>query len=150
MNNVLMFDQSSSQKFIKSLILKSLQFFHLMKTFIWASRRSRFGSDSCSWNINWSRWDCWSLATVWCLDLANYIHVRVSPFWHDRQTTTDSITKFLQESDKLVYGSLHLLAPGWTVVKRALSRRSHRRIPRHTNTKTPYLCRGIPPGRSFQ
>ena len=32
--------------------------------------------------------------------------------FYDRQTTTDWTTNLRQESDKRVYGSLHLLAPG--------------------------------------
>ena len=36
---------------------------------------------------------------------------RFSLIVDDRQTTTDLTTNFLQESDKLVYGSLVLLAP---------------------------------------
>ena len=43
---------------------------------------------------------------------------QVAPFIH-RQTTTDWTTNLRHENDKLVYGSLHLLAPGWTVVQRA-------------------------------
>ena len=74
---------------------------------------------------------------------------RVSPFlsvWK----MTELATNFLHKSDKLVFGSLVLLAPEWTVVKRALSRWSHRRVPRHTSTRAPCLCRRIPPGRSCQ
>ena len=59
-------------------------------------------------------------------------------------------TNFLHVSDKLVFGPLVLLAPELTVVKIALSRWSHRRVPRHTSTRALYLCRRIPPGRSFQ
>ena len=47
---------------------------------------------------------------LWRLNLANQTHQQVSPFLHDRQTTTDMTTNFLQESDKLVYGPLVLLA----------------------------------------
>ena len=64
--------------------------------------------------------------------------------FYNRQTTTDWTTNLRHESDKLVYGSLHLLAPGWTMVMRAQCRwcshrtqghassgtRSRRRIPR--------------------
>ena len=42
----------------------------------------------------------------------------------DRRRLTGRQT-FVKESDKRVYGSLHLLAPGWTVVKRALYRWCH-------------------------
>ena len=34
---------------------------------IWASRRSRFCSDNCSWRSNWSRWDCSSLVIAWSI-----------------------------------------------------------------------------------
>ena len=44
---------------------------------------------------------------------------RVSPFYHDWRTTTDWTTNLFLESDRLVYGTHHLLAPRWTVVKRA-------------------------------
>ena len=36
------------------------------------------------------------------------------------------------------------------MVKIALSRWSHRRVPRHASSRTPYLCRRIHPGRSLQ
>ena len=46
-----------------------------------------------------------------CVNLANKVHARVSPFLRERQTGTDLATNFLQKSDKLVYGPLVLLAP---------------------------------------
>ena len=57
---------------------------------------------------------------------------------------------FFVRVTKLVSGSLVLLAPEGTVVTIALSLWSHRRVPRHKSTRAPYLCRWIPPGRSFQ
>ena len=56
-------------------------------------------------------------------------------------------TNFLHESDELVFGPLDLLAPEGTVVKIAPSRWSHRRVPRHTSTRAPRVCRRIAPGR---
>ena len=78
-----------------------------------------------------------------------FVYGSLSPFLCVRKRT-ELATNFLQESDKLVSGSLVLLAPEWTVVKIALFRWSHRRVPRHTSTKAPYPCRQIHPGRSSQ
>ena len=41
-SSVLIFEHFSSRKCIDSWPLKSLQFFHFIETFIWASQRSRF------------------------------------------------------------------------------------------------------------
>ena len=79
----------------------------------------------------------------------NLVRIRVSPYlcvWK----RTELATNFLHESDKFVSSSLVLLAPEWTVVKIALSPWSHRRVPRHTSTTFPCLCRRIHPGRSLQ
>ena len=71
-----------------------------------------------------------------------------SPSLHDRQTRTDLATNFLQNSDKLVYGPLVLLAPEWTVVKRGLCRWSRHWAPRHASTRASR--RWIAPGGRFQ
>ena len=81
---------------------------------------------------------------------ANFVHLRVSPYLSDTQERTELATNFLHKSDKLVSGLLVLLAPEWTVVKIALFRWSHRRVPHRTSTKAPYLCRRTHPGRSLQ
>ena len=73
---------------------------------------------------------------------------QVSQCLHDRKTTTDLSTNFLQESDKLVYGSLDLLAPEWTVVKRALCRWCCHWFPSHASSRT--CCRWKTPGWKFQ
>ena len=39
------------------------------RLFIWASRRSRFCSNTCSWRSSWSRRSCSSLATIWSISL---------------------------------------------------------------------------------
>ena len=71
---------------------------------------------------------------LWRLEFVSQtVSQRVSPFY-DRQTTTDWTTNLRHESDKLVYGSLHLLAPGWTVVKRALCRWWRHRTRGHSGT----------------
>ena len=48
-----------------SQLLNSLQFFH-WRLLMWASRRSRLCSESCSWS-SWSRRSCSSLAKVWSI-----------------------------------------------------------------------------------
>ena len=73
---------------------------------------------------------------------------QVSLFKHDRQTTTDLTTSFRQKSDKLVYGSLDLLAPEWTVVKRALCRWCSHWFPSHASSRA--CCRWRTPGWRFQ
>ena len=74
----------------------------------------------------------------WWTNLANQVRLRVSPYLRDRQTRTDLTTNFLQKSDKLVYGSLVLLAPDWTVVKIALCRWSRHWAPRHASTRASF------------
>ena len=74
---------------------------------------------------------------------------RLRKSWSVRKMT-ELATNILDESDKFVFGPLVLLAPEWTVVKRALSRWNHRRLPRHTSTRTPRLCRWIAPWRWFR
>ena len=58
----------------------------------------------------------------------------VSPFYHDWRTTTDWTTNLRLESDRLVYGSHHLLAPGWPVVRRAPCRWWRHRTRSHSGT----------------
>ena len=53
------------------------------------------------------------------LGMCQTVPQRCAPLCY-RQTTTDWTTKFRHGSDKLVFGPLVLLVPGWTVVKRAL------------------------------
>ena len=84
---------------------------------------------------------------LWRLNSPNYAHWQVSPFLRDRQTTTDLTTNFLQESDKLVYGPLVLLAPEWRVVKRALYRWCRHWSPSHAGTRA--WCRLRTPGWKF-
>ena len=69
------------------------------------------------------------------------------PEKHERQTTTDLTTSFLQESDKLVDGPLVLLGPEWTVVKRTLCRWCRNWSPSHAGTRA--WCRWTP-GWKFQ
>ena len=114
---------------------------------IWSSRSCRFCFNYCSWISCWSRRNCSSLiSSRWdpitpfnflitssvtiglelvflnlCFTISENLVFLSSPFLQDRQTTTDLTPNFLQESDKLVYGPLVLLAE-WTVVKRALCR----------------------------
>ena len=85
---------------------------------------------------------------VWRLKVTNQIHQRVSPFLHDRQTTNDLTTNFLQESGKLVYGPLVLLAPEWTVVKRVLCRWCSHWSPSHASSRA--CCRWRTPAWKFQ
>ena len=92
------------------------------------------------------------LSVLQCSILSSLMSLRpsqVSPFLSVRKRT-ELTPNFPHKSDKLVSGPLVLLAPEWTVVKIALFRWSHRRVPRHTSTRAPYLCRRIPPGISFQ
>ena len=84
-----------------------------------------------------------------CTNLTNLVRARVSSVLECAKMN-ELATNFLHESYKLVFGPLILFAPERTVVRRALSRWSHRRLPRHTSTRAPFLCRPIPPGRSFQ
>ena len=79
----------------------------------------------------------------------NQVCFRVSPYLCVRKRT-ELATNFLHESDKIVSGSLVLLALEWTVVKIALFRQAHRRVPYRTSTTVPNLCRRIHPGRSLQ
>ena len=72
---------------------------------------------------------------LWHLGLVNQTdQQQVALFWHDRQTTTGWTANLRQESHMLVYGSLHLLAPVWTVVKRAPCRWCSHRTPDHAGT----------------
>ena len=72
---------------------------------------------------------------LWRFGLVNQTdQQQVALFWHDWQTTTYWTTNLRQESDKLVYGSLVLLAPGWTVVKRAPCRWWRHRTRSHSGT----------------
>ena len=73
---------------------------------------------------------------LWRLRSVNLtVPQRVAPFY-DRQTMTDWTTNLRHESDKLVYGSLHLLAPRWTVVKRAPCRWCTHRSQGHASSGT--------------
>ena len=51
------------------------------------------------------------LVILCCTNLANQVRARVSPFLSDTQKKTELATNFLHTSDKLVFGSLVLLAP---------------------------------------
>ena len=84
---------------------------------------------------------------LWPSKLANQTYQQVSPFLHDRQTMTD-LTNFLQESDKLVYGPVVLLAPEWTAVKRALCQWCRHWSPSHAGSRA--WCRLRTPGWKFQ
>ena len=72
---------------------------------------------------------------LWRLGLVNQTDQKQVALFYDRQTTTDWTTNLRQESDKLVYGSLHLLAPGWTEVKRAPRPWCSHRIPDHADLR---------------
>ena len=58
------------------------------------------------------------------------------------------LTNFLQESDKLVYGPVVLLAPEWTAVKRALCQWCRHWSPSHAGSRA--WCRLRTPGWKFQ
>ena len=86
---------------------------------------------------------------LWRLKFVFQTHRKqVSLFLHDRRTTTDLTTNFLQESDKLLYGPLDLLAPEWTVVKRALCRWCNHWFSSHASLRA--CCRWRTPGWRFQ
>ena len=73
---------------------------------------------------------------LWRLKLVNQTELQQVTLFYDWQTTTDWTTNLRQESDKLVYGSLHLLALGWTVVKRAPCRWCSHRTQGHASSGT--------------
>ena len=59
-------DLSSSCNSVEGRTLKLLQFFHFFEAFTWASRKSQFCFNNCSWRSCWSRrwsssaWARWS------------------------------------------------------------------------------------------
>ena len=75
------------------------------------------------------------LEFLWRLEFVSQtVSQWVSPFYRDWRTTTDWTSNFRLESDRLVCGSHHLLAPGWTVVKRAPYRWWRIRTRSHSGT----------------
>ena len=85
---------------------------------------------------------------LWRLRLTSQTVPQQVVLFYDRQTTTDWTTNLRQESGKLVYGSLHLLAPEWTVVKKALCRWCSHRSPSHADFRA--CCRWRTPGWIFR
>ena len=72
---------------------------------------------------------------LWRLEFVSQtVPQQVAPFYDRQTTTTDWTTNLRHESDKLVCGSHHLLAPGWTVVKRAPCRWWRHRSRSHSGT----------------
>ena len=93
-------------------------------------------------------WDAtWIFPGVWIWWSKLIGHKSPCSDMTDRQRQTWQ-PAFLQESDKLVYGSLDLLAPEWTVVKRALCRWCSHWFPNHASSRA--CCRWMTPGWRFQ
>ena len=70
-DSVLVCDSSSSCNSVESRTLKSLQFFHFIEIFSWASRRSQFCFNNCSWRSWWScrrRSSAWARWSSSCFD----------------------------------------------------------------------------------